>query len=85
MSYTIEFTPAAAREYRALPAVVKQRVTRKIDALAENPRPHGVQRLRGEPATHRVRVGDYRILYEIHDATLIVLVIRVRNRRDAYR
>lgn len=82
MSHRVEFTPAAAREFRKLPSAIKARVGQKIDQLAEAPRPDGVKKL--SDGSYRIRVGDYRVLYQIHDARLLIVVIRVRNRRDAY-
>lgn len=81
MPHTIEFTPAAAREFRKLPRDVQVRIARRIDRLAENPRPDGVKKLDG---SYRIRVGDYRVLYQVHDATPLVIVVRIRHRRDAY-
>lgn len=85
MRYTIEFRPAAARDFRKLPADIRLRLAKKIDALATAPRPDGVKKLAGEAEFYRVRVGDYRIVYQIEDARLVVLVVRVGHRRDAYR
>jgi mRNA interferase RelE/StbE len=51
--------------------------------LADNPRPHGSLKLQGEDL-YRIRVGSYRVIYEIHDAQVLVLVVRIRHRKDAY-
>ena len=56
-----------------------------MDALAENPRPHGIKKLVGEDDTYRIRVGAYRILYQIQDEILLVLVVKIAPRREAYR
>jgi mRNA interferase RelE/StbE len=56
-----------------------------IDSLAANPRPQGVEKMKGEKNLYRVRTGDYRILYTIEDRKLIVLVVKIGNRRDVYR
>ncbi len=85
MRYTIEFRPAAARDFRKLSADVRPRLAKKIDALATTPRPNGAKKLAGETELYRVRVGDYRIIYQVEDARLVVLVVRVGHRRDAYR
>jgi mRNA interferase RelE/StbE len=60
-------------------------MVRKIDALATNPRPRGVGKLAGEDGILRVRIGEFRILYRIEDAALLVLIIRVGHRREVYR
>jgi mRNA interferase RelE/StbE len=84
--YTIDFTPAAAREFRKLPRNVQAVLRPAIDALAEEPRPLGVKKLTDtEQGTYRIREGDYRIVYDIDDDVLLVLVVRVGNRRDVYR
>lgn len=82
MPHRIEFTPAAAREFRKLPAELQKRIGRQIDKLATDPRPDGVKKLSDD--SYRIRIGDYRVLYQAHDAQLLIVVIRVRNRKDAY-
>ena len=57
----------------------------KIDELAENPRPAGLKKLKGPAGFLRIRVGDYRVIYCVHDDVLIVLVVRIAHRREAYR
>ncbi len=64
---------------------LKQRIGQKIDLLAENPRPPGCEKLSGTENRWRVRVGDYRIIYEVYDNRLVVLVIRIGHRREIYR
>jgi mRNA interferase RelE/StbE len=85
--YEISLLPTATRELAGLSVAVQRRIGRAIDALAADPRPRGSRRLAGKPAeqTWRIRVGDYRVLYEIRDAALIVLVIRIGHRREIYR
>jgi len=83
--YRVEITPAAQRELSKLPKNVQKRVDERIQALAENPRPPGSKKLEGEDGFHRIRVGDYRIVYQIKDKVLLVLVIRIGNRREVYR
>jgi mRNA interferase RelE/StbE len=83
-SYSILLTKSAARELERVPAKVRQRIVARIGALAENPRPVGAEKLSGDDK-YRIRQGDYRILYEIVDAELVVTVVRVGNRREVYR
>ena len=85
MSYTIEFRPSARRDLKSLSGETLLRVARKIDSLADNPRPPGAEKLSGSENAYRVRVGHYRILYEIRDEVLLIAVVRVRHRREAYR
>jgi len=61
------------------------RVSRKIDALAQDPRPAGVEKLEGEADIYRVRDGNFRIIYRIEDRKLLILVLLVGDRRDVYR
>jgi mRNA interferase RelE/StbE len=84
MAYRVFITPSADRVIAKLPQDVRRRVADRIAALAENPRPPGSVKLTGED-TYRIRVGDYRILYSIHDDQLIVMVIDVGHRGDVYR
>lgn len=85
MAYSIELTSAALRALRKLPGDVRQRVADMIDALADDPRPAGVRKLSGSDDVYRIRTGDYRILYQIADKALVVLVVHVGHRRDVYR
>lgn len=83
-SYSVQIKPSAVKELERLPDKVRRQIVKKILALADQPRPQGSEKLTGEEL-YRIRQGDYRVLYEIHDAVLTVLVVRVGNRRDVYR
>ena len=83
-SYRIVLRKSAAKEIEKLDKRNISRVIGKIQALSVDPRPPGCKKLSGEEK-YRVRVGIYRILYQIVDHELIVTVVRVRHRRDAYR
>jgi mRNA interferase RelE/StbE len=85
MSYRIEFRPAARRELRRIPEPFRKRLATAIVALADTPRPPGSKRLRGPDGFHRVRVGDYRIVYLVEDRVLLICVVRVAHRKDVYR
>ncbi|MBK8460963.1 MAG: type II toxin-antitoxin system RelE/ParE family toxin [Micropruina sp.] len=84
MSYRIEVAPAAARQLRKLDQVALRRVQAAIELLASEPRPNGAKKLVGGEGDMRVRTGDYRIVYEVHDRVLLVLVVAVGHRRDIY-
>lgn len=73
MSYRVEFTKQAIKQLNALPMQEKQRLESKIDALASEPRPLGVKKLKGEADLYRIRVGNYRVVYTIQDQQLLVL------------
>jgi len=83
--YRIEITRAAAKQLRRIDNRDRQRIESAIADLAEAPRPAGCKPLVGRDATWRIRIGDYRVLYEVHDDRLVVVVIRVAHRRDVYR
>jgi mRNA interferase RelE/StbE len=83
-SYELVFKKSVAKDLRALPKQDVERVLARIRALAEDPRPPGCEKLSGRDR-YRVRQGVYRIVYEIADAELIVLVIKIGHRGDVYR
>ena len=85
MDYRLQLLPSAARQLKKLPRHDKRRIRDAIDSLMSNPRPSGANKLVGTDDQWRVRVGTYRIIYEIHDDRLLVLVIRVGHRKDVYR
>lgn len=85
MAYTVIVAAPAARDLRKLPEDARRRIGRRIDALAGDPRPHGVRQLKGLPELYRVRIGEYRAIYQIQDRELLVLVVQVRHRREVYR
>ena len=83
-SYSLEIKRSAAKELADLPAKDRGRVISRIQSLLDDPRPPGAEKL-SEQERYRVRQGDYRILYEIHDQVLLIIVVRIGNRRDVYR
>ena len=83
-NYRIDLLPSASRALARLAGPLKKRVSARIDALAEEPRPPGCRKLAGSNYW-RIRIGDYRVLYSIEDAILVVLVVRVGHRREVYR
>ena len=85
MTYQVEITPSAQRDFKRLPHEIVRRVDAAILALEENPRPSGCVKLEGSDSDYRVRIGDYRILYEVNDAKKFVTIAHVRKRSDAYR
>ena len=85
MSYRVEVAPAAVRQLRKLDPPARRRVQAAIELLTEEPRPSGAKKLVGGEGEWRVRTGDYRIVYEVRDSVLLVLVVAVGHRRDIYR
>lgn len=84
MSYSVRIKRSAAKELARIPQQDRLRIVHAIDSLGENP--HQGSPLKGETrGLRRVRVGDYRIVYEVLDDALVVLVVRVAHRREVYR
>ena len=84
MRYRVILPKSVQKELDRLPDDVAQRILARLRALESNPRPTDVKKLKGRPAW-RVRVGDYRIIYEIHDRELMVIVVTIGHRREVYR
>ncbi|BAY22468.1 addiction module antitoxin [Calothrix sp. NIES-2100] len=85
MSYQIELTKGAVKQLKKLPKDVKERIDVKIQELAIEPRPNGVKKLEDEDSLYRIRVGDYRVIYQIYDDILLVSIVKVKHRREVYR
>ncbi len=85
MAFTVVLKPAAVRDLRKLPEDVRRRIAVRIDALATDPTPAGIEPLKGERDCFRLRVGEYRILYQIERKADAVLIARIRHRREIYR
>lgn len=82
--YKIEITNSAHHHLRNLSHLNWLRIHEAIEQLSQNPRPHGVKKLRGEVDFYRIRVGDYRILYIIDDSARLVSIMRIMPRENAY-
>lgn len=85
MSYLVIFNNHAARSFRKLPRDIQQRLKPVINDLQEDPRPMGAEKIKGKDDIYRIRVGDYRILYEVRDKELIICIIEAGHRREVYR
>ncbi|UKO96300.1 type II toxin-antitoxin system RelE family toxin [Nostoc sp. UHCC 0870] len=85
MTYQIEFTKGANKQLKKLPSDIKERIDLRIQELAIDPRPNGVKKLADEDSLYRIRVGDYRVIYQIFDTILLVTVIKVKHRSDVYK
>lgn len=84
-AYRVEATPAARRDLRRLSPDVRRRIAARIDALADDPRPTGARALAGPDRFLRLRVGEYRIVYDVDDASQTITIKLVMHRRDVYR
>jgi len=84
VTYKILIQESASKALRRLDSGPRKRMIAAIDALAANPRPPGIRAIVGQPGAFRLRVGDWRVLYEIEDDKLIVLVVKVGHRSSVY-
>ena len=84
MTYRVDFTTAAAREVDKLPRRVRDRLLDAIEDPGDDPRPHGAKKLVGEKTAWRIRVGDYRVIYDVFDDALTVTIVRAAHRREVY-
>ena len=82
--FELHFKSSVAKDLRRIPNRDVRRILDRIELLADTPRPPGAVKLSGQER-YRLRVGIYRILYEVHDATVVVVVVTVGHRRDVYR
>lgn len=84
--YSVEVSPAAERDLSRLRDRIRrqdwERLCRAVESLAEEPRPSGVRKIRGEERAYHIRVGDYRIVYDIYDGESLVVVLRVGRRTE---
>ena len=83
-SYRVLLKKSAAKELAAIESRDRVRIIERINSLAEDPKQPGAEKLSGQDK-YRFRQGDYRILYEIHDREVVVIVVKIGNRRDVYR
>ena len=85
MSFRIEWKKSTRKDLRKLPASAGERIVEAVEDLAENPFPHGVEKLSGSQHAYRIRLGDYRIVYEVVMDLKLIEIQRVRHRKDVYR
>jgi mRNA interferase RelE/StbE len=85
VTYEVKFSKGAKKQLRKLPLDVQERIQTKINSLAIEPRPSGVKKLQGDDNSYRIRVSDYRVVYEIEDDMLLITVIRVAHRSQVYK
>lgn len=85
MPYNVLLSKSAQKQLRKLPANIADLIEQRLLGLEENPRPPGCKKLVGEENAWRIRIGDYRVLYEIQDQVLIVHVVDIDHRKDVYK
>lgn len=84
-AYQIEWKRSAIKELNQLPKEAINRIVEHVSALAENPFPNGVRKLIGTDEIYRIRIGEYRVIYQVFAQKLVIIIIRVRHRKDVYR
>jgi mRNA interferase RelE/StbE len=83
--YEVKLTKGAIKMFRKLSQELQDRIQPKIDELAIEPRPNGVKKLQGEENSYRIRVGDYRVIYDIFDDILLIKILDVGHRSKVYK
>jgi mRNA interferase RelE/StbE len=82
---SIQFVESAAISLKKLPTDLQGRISAKTDALADNPCPTGTRKMRGDEHAYRMRIGDYRVVYDVLEDVIVVLVLRIGHWREVYR
>ena len=85
MQYTIKIASRAQKELKKVSPPYQQKIVRAVKELALNPMPSGVKKLKGRINEYRVRVADYRVIYEIHGTEMTILVVKVGHRKAIYK
>ncbi len=85
MAYIVDFRPSARKSLGKLPRRDQMRIVSAAEGLSQEPRPLGSKKLGAEENLWRIRVGDYRVIYQIEDNRLLILVVKIGHRKDVYR
>ena len=85
MAYRVEFTHRASKQFSSLERSVQLRLNPRIESLGENPRPRGAKKLLNSENIYRIREGDYRLIYQVQDKILLILVLKIGHRKDICR
>lgn len=85
MTYTVIIPKSVQKQLDSLSDIIRNRILEEVVQLAEYPRPPGVVKLRGYDCEYRIRIGDYRVRYEISDQDFVVILLHCKHRKDVYR
>ena len=85
MTFRIKLTKSAAKALKAIPKKSQKRIVKKIESLAEGSPEPSKTKMKGDNPFHRVRVGEYRIIYEIQNEILLILILKIGHRKEVYR
>jgi mRNA interferase RelE/StbE len=83
-TYRIQISATAWRQLMKLDEKTQDKISAKIESLEQNPRPSGCKNLQGEERLYRVRIGNFRVVYDVFDDVLVVLVVAIGDRKDIY-
>lgn len=83
--YSVIIERNALKSLAAIPDKDAKKITKAIDELAKNTRPNGVKKLKGHDDLYRIKVGNYRIIYEINDGELVIVVVEIGHRKEVYK
>ena len=83
-SYSIEFAKGVRKDFKSIPTNDADRILKKIESLSRDPRPMDSRKLTSEDA-YRVRIGNYRVVYDIYDQVLLILVLKIGHRKNVYK
>ncbi len=84
-SFLIEWRKSTKKDLRRIAATEVNKIVAAVTDLANDPRPHGCTKMQGSDLAYRIRIGDYRVIYEIFEDRLVIEVVRVSHRREVYR
>jgi mRNA interferase RelE/StbE len=85
MVYSIEFRPAVLKNLKRFPKKDLVRIKKKIEELGQNLPEPNTTKMKGNNSFHKIRTGDYRIIYEIHDDRVVILIVKIGHRKDIYK
>ncbi len=83
--YSVEWDTRAVKELEALERKERKKILERVAKLSTTPRPPGCKKLHDKESAYRIRVGNFRVIYQIRDSQLLVLVVKVGDRREVYR
>tara|TARA_B110000908_G_scaffold42833_1_gene52140 strand:- start:552 stop:818 length:267 start_codon:yes stop_codon:yes gene_type:complete len=84
-SFLIEWRKSTKKDLRRIAVIEVRKIVAAVNDLASDPRPHGCTKIQGSDLAYRIRIGDYRVVYEIYENRLVIEIVRVSHRRDGYR
>jgi mRNA interferase RelE/StbE len=83
--YSVIIEKPALKSLATIPDKDAKKITKAIDELADNPRPNGIKKLKGSDDFYRIKVGNYRVIYEINDGELVIVVVEIGHRKEVYK